>query len=339
MEREDVWWNAPKTALGETTTLQEKIRAFRHWMHVVRKSGSQQSYLKIFPGHGNVFEPFDTRLQVCEQVSQELGTGRLLHPETVLRCVHEQWSKLQVYIDVSTSNIVRIKGKALVDDDPVGTSGPVARDDLWMAFSIGMQWCSRFTRLLPEGVQKELVDYMSRMRILAQTAMQRCLREAALGDNDDAINSPLGSIQELNTSLAVPEASTTDALVAIWGVILALQGICKQLREFCRSLIVAFASHGWATQAGFSVKTRRIVRQQLDIGQTQRFWKEQVGRQLQKQQTSNFVAELGRIQRDFSVTRSTLRILCAAPHRASVWPMSLSTLVNAPASCVPIVGM
>ena len=31
------WWNAPKTALGENTTLPEKIRAFRHWVSLVQR--------------------------------------------------------------------------------------------------------------------------------------------------------------------------------------------------------------------------------------------------------------------------------------------------------------
>jgi hypothetical protein len=322
LERHDLWWKAPKTAFGETTTLQEKVRAFRHWMHVVRKSGTQQSYLQVFPSDGEgVFEPYDHRMDSCEQVSVELGVGRLLDPNTILRCVHQQWRKLQVYIDTATLNVLRIRGKAPLDNDD--TQQPVARDDLWMAFSIGMQWCSRFTRLIPEHAQPRLVEYMSHMRVLVHGAIQQCLREASLDEEEDSNAVPEALPKQ---SLAAPGVNTMDALVAVGGVFNGMQTMCTYLRDACRSLIVAFAAHGGTSRAGFSVRARRIRRPVSRLQETEAFWKEQVGMQLREQKKRNFVSEMGRIQREFSVVRSHVRIVCAPPHRAQVWPLSVASL-------------
>lgn len=37
---DDFWWNAPKSSMGETMTLTEKIRAFRHWVTILREGTS-----------------------------------------------------------------------------------------------------------------------------------------------------------------------------------------------------------------------------------------------------------------------------------------------------------
>ena len=148
--------------MGETTTLKEKIRGFSHWVHIVKVAREQRvTRLRLL-----VTTKTATYREQDAACAKLPTGGPLQHPFTVLRCVFDQWSRLQVSVQATDpKKVIRIKGKARDMEEEDNTSD-VHRDDVWMAFSIGLQWCSRFTRLLPtDDARARLVDFMGDIRV------------------------------------------------------------------------------------------------------------------------------------------------------------------------------
>ena len=315
-ENEDVMWNAPKSMLGETTTLREKIRAFQHFVHMMKQSTPR---LKLLDTHSFTL-PYDPKADACNGIPHILGSGQLVHPFTVLHCVYEQWSKLQVFVDASNrSSILRIRGKSMMDDGEGG--GSVARDDLWMAFSIGMQWCSCFTRMLPNAVaRRQLVEYMRNIRQKVNHAITQCLRDAALSDDTPLDTSILPVIvsEDPPEVDSLPPDEFIDASVAVTAMVNAIMLQCHGLRDTCRRVIMACAAEGWKPHPGFRIRARKVVRVR-EIGQRQRFWKQKVGEWLRKEEAKE--GTMDEFTTTFGVTSSTLRITSAAPYSClHCWP-------------------
>ena len=99
-----------------------------------------------------------------------------------LACVYHQWQALRVTTHPTTGKVVRVQGK-----QPDPETKKAQRDDVWMAFRIGMQWCARFTRLLPDAGQRDLlVDYMRRLTTTVIQALQDNLHVfSALSEQED----------------------------------------------------------------------------------------------------------------------------------------------------------
>ena len=267
----------PKAMLGETTTLQEKIRAFKHWLFVLQNPqpyeqtrihhAGEYASVKVF-SYETITEPYRPNGAQCEQIVQELGDGKLQHPFTVLHCVHDQWRKLQVFVDPGTKSILYIRGKAS-DTDESGEKG-VARDDLWMAFSIGMQWCSRFTQMLPtKQARSQLVDYMERVRLLLHSAIEQCLKDASrTGCNSAAVwpatywipshhmiiswkcwnhrsgrCHPTTSVTRGHTPRLRTQSSNPRGDGFVGGGVCPHQCVCRTMR--CHATVVAQTNHGY----------------------------------------------------------------------------------------------
>ena len=316
-EHEDMMWNAPKSMLGETTTLREKIRAFQHFVYIMTNQSVPR--LKILNTNQYTL-PFDAKADPCNGIPHILGPGQLVHPFTVLHCVYEQWRNLQVYVDASNrSSILRIRGKAMMDDGEGGES--VARDDLWMAFSIGMQWCSCFTRMLPNaGARRRLVEYMRNIRVKVNHAIQQCLRDAALSDDTPIDTSiiPVIISEDPPQIESLPRDEVIEASVAVYAMVNAITLQCHGLHDICRRVIMACAAEGWRPHPGFRIRARKVVRVR-EIGQRQRFWKQKVGEWLRKEEAREGTME--EFTTTFGVTSSTLRISSAAPYSClHCWP-------------------
>ena len=158
----NVWWNAHKSMMGETTTLREKVRAFRHWVYLIRRANEGQAvHLNLF--YTNTTTPYNPTMPPCELVSQDIGVDprvRCCTPKQYCDAttdrrntgvhgnVFQQWSKLQVFVDAANrDSILRIRGKVRSDDaDEANVVENVSKDDVWMAFSIGDGGC--FVKLL-----------------------------------------------------------------------------------------------------------------------------------------------------------------------------------------------
>ena len=325
-EQDDLWWKAPKSVLGETTTLKEKIRAFEHWVHIALSSNPRLKILEV----GNVTHPFNPDLSACQEVSKDLGVGlegRLLHPRTVLQCVYDQWSKLQVFVDaMDNKTILQIRGKAVNDDEEAG--GSVARDDLWMAFSIGMQWCSRFTCLLPNSAMREqLVKYMDDVRVLVGRAIQQCLRDAALIEDSLTDNQVLDVPTMTNTQplVHIPAPAFMDSLVVVGAIINAILKQCQGMRDLIRKLIMSCAVNKLRPPGGFHIKARMVMRER-NMGQENLYWKEQYRIQLQEE---NPDMDLDKASNIFGMVSSTIRITNAAPYsQVRSWPSTHESISN-----------
>lgn len=65
------------------------------------------------------------------------ATEQSLPPsETILNCVYQQWKKLAVWVDPAAEHPVALRVEGKQRDS---TNQAVLRDDVWMAFSIGLQ--------------------------------------------------------------------------------------------------------------------------------------------------------------------------------------------------------
>ena len=182
----EYWYNAPKSAFGQWTLAIHKVRAFRHWVHMVR-GGSRRPMQMIAstPADWARGGPFDTAAPDAGILRQRNGPVDALGPAPfVLRCVYEQWRRLAVTVTPGTGpppsppRVVRVEGKQMVAVGE-GTAAAVSRDDLWMAFSIGMQWCAQFTQLLPNDRHRTfLVQYMRDLRRTVRRSLRSVLRDA-----------------------------------------------------------------------------------------------------------------------------------------------------------------
>ena len=286
------------------------MRAFRHWNHLMHWAPTNPNSYLLVVDTTNLTEPYNPSVVACNQLSQVIGSKQLAHPMTVLQCVHEQWKNLQVYTRRSKPDeVVRIKGKA-----PGEETGTVARDDLWMAFSIGFQWCSRFVFLLPSDEKRyELVQYMAQIRIMVHDAIHHCLKDASLADDMPPGDRPTALPIATDVTPSLPPIATLDALVAVGGVINATLSVCNLARNLLRKLIMAYAAKGYQPPLGFTIQPRRVVRQFMSHTD-QRYWKQQVTERLHSGRT------LEQITKEFGVTISTLRISNAPPFRGGQWP-------------------
>ena len=320
LDNEYVFWNAPKSFLGETTTLQEKIRAFEHWVYILKSSNPRIKILDV----GSVTHPFDSKAVGCDEIPTELGEGvrgLLLHPLTILKCVYHQWCKLEVLVDpasIDQKQIVQIRGKmAKGDGEEVNA---VHRDDLWMAFSIGMQWCSRFTVLLATSqLRQHLIQYMRNIRVLANRAIQQCLQDAALSEDvtSPSVAVAASPVAGYVPTIQLPPDVVIDSLVTVSAIVNAALTQCQLMRNMCRKLIMSCAVAGLAPHSGFHITTRLIMRDRHLLLQ-QPYWKEKVAVQLRAEGT---LLTLDQVSKMFGTTSSTLRIVSAPPHSGvRNWP-------------------
>ena len=244
---------------------------------------------------------------------------------------------------VAKNTIVRIAGKAPNPDDPDEADSKVFRDDVWMAFSIGLQWCTRFTRLLPnDSARKELVVYMHSMRTLVHKAIQQCLKDAALmetAENDEGILDP-PVVEPAEPGPGLPDENLLNAIVSVSGIVNAMVRFCDDMRMICRHVMMSCLMNGYRTHNGFHIQCRNVNRSNLSVG-AGNFWKERVGKQLRDEGNLFEVfaclmtreqSHLAEVERVFGVTVSTrclfanrrmsatINIVVAPPARQEVWP-------------------
>jgi hypothetical protein len=195
----------------------------------------------------------------------------------LLRCIHEQWRTLHVFVN-ENGEIVRLRGKAPRESEDAGTScQPVVRDDVWMAFSIGLQWCSRFTRILPTPQHRaQLVEYMRSMRGRVHEALRRCLGDAELGGTPE----PVPPAPVLHPSPAIqPASELLDAITMFGCLTSATLSTCSRLRTVTRTVIMALAANGAQAHGGYLISARRVRR---SAESSMRFWSERVARGVRK---------------------------------------------------------
>lgn len=153
------YWQNPKTTFGEQTTEKEKARAFRHYVRVMQ-NGGPLLVLRLDD------TPIDPTANHCDAMRYadhtDGGHTRYIPAHTLVQCIYHQWSNLRVLVDPVNEKVVRVEGKQ-------GDH----KDDVWMAFSIGMQWCARFCLLLHTRKQRSiLVNYMRQLTRMAQRALE-----------------------------------------------------------------------------------------------------------------------------------------------------------------------
>ena len=111
--------DATKSAFGETTTRQEKVRAFRHWVATVTQQLRQPTVL-IARLDGQDAPPPAVFVvgspAVCQLLEDQEPERQLPSAHTVLRCVFDQWRRLQVW-QLPSGVITRIIGKQTMELD------------------------------------------------------------------------------------------------------------------------------------------------------------------------------------------------------------------------------
>lgn len=148
---QDFYRAAAKTALGAYTSRAEKVRAYRHFVAAMR---STPAFDCLVLSAASIDPETPDPLQSLRTSPGPLRT-HLPRAPTVLRAVYSQWRRL-LAIRGPDGRLVAVEGK-----NNFTNSGDL-RDDVWMAFSIGFQWLTRFTRLLPTDTdRRRLVQYMA----------------------------------------------------------------------------------------------------------------------------------------------------------------------------------
>lgn len=174
----NAYWAAKKTVFGEQTTEKEKALAFRHFVRIVQDGGPMLVLMRD-PNELTLATEGDAAAECAGCHDTDVGCD-LIPAVRLLTCIHQQWSRLLVTVDPVTGKVVRVEGKQSADT-PTPNNKTVHTDDIWMAFSIGMQWCVRFCRLLPNNDQRRLlVDYMRRLTQTVDSSLQESLRDAGL---------------------------------------------------------------------------------------------------------------------------------------------------------------
>ena len=329
------WSAAPKTAMGENTTAEEKVRAFQHWLSLPRcalslplecaprtpmreRDGPPRLHLLLLrratPDPPDVFSAAGG--DVCRQVLTGPGrVDRLPSARLVLRCVYQQWRRLSVEV-ADDGTVQRVEGK-----QPGGADGGgVTHDDVWMAFSIGLQWCSRFAVLLPTDEHRgQLVQYMRDVRKLVKQSIRQVLDDVQEPDGDASTvptaapppgtaprRPPPALPDEDVDALAVVAAATNAAVIAL-----------RAVRELLRRLVVACVVAGLRPEGGYAVHTRKVTRRAPRGGP--RFWQERVLAELRREGVvAGTVDEVARV---FGREVVTLRLVCGtAPGPRFAWP-------------------
>ena len=327
---DNYWWNAKKSALGEITTRQEKVRAFRHWVALVsRAQGPHPASATMHIAKlkaGTAGHPGATRGSAdrgaCALVLQKPGrieSSALPLPSTVLACVHDQWRRLQVFVSADNNAILRIEGKATNNEDD---KNDVFRDDVWMAFSIGMQWCARFTRRLPDNAHRaQLVQYMRDIRGRVHKALVLALRDAEVVATEEAAPAPPAApvVADVPADAAPPDMRPLAALVAVAGVTSAASTAVSDLRELLRTFILAYAAAGYDPPSEhYRIRVRRVARNPATAGA--KYWQQRVALAV-LDEGGDGASRMATIEKLYGRTSSTLKTVCASPPGARyAWP-------------------
>lgn len=309
---------AGKQVFGEWTTGSGKVLAFHHFVHLVRDR-PLYAFKIIRTGPAPAPAPAAAADGNCERLHQP---GIIPPAEAVLRCVYQQWSHLGVWSKPSDSNaVVRVEGK-----QPMRKTNGVYLDDVYMAFTVGLQWIAKFTRLVPTDDERaHLVDYMRNVRGQFHTAMQNSLRSAsrmevdALGNEireDDAIV-PLAPGPGI-----MPAPVTTkqiDALVVVGALVRRVALVTHSLYATLRRTILAHAVCGHRTHGGYVLSIRTIQRESFPA----KTWKALVVQELVRMGST----PVTHVEKLFARSTQTMRLVCLdGPGPRYAWPATDQTL-------------
>ena len=324
---------APKTLLGETTTLQEKAHAFNHYVELVK---SLRPTLLLLdrpdrpppatpprPGAGaGGAAPPPPPPQPCTDIRDGAVHPSLPPADTVLRCVHRQWSRLAVWADpAQPTRAVRVEGKQ------AGPDAESRRDDAWMAFSIGVQWCTRLT-LVPDPMDRKLLlGYMRSLGEDMERAMADNLRDAdVLGEEDTGGAAAAAAAPPVPShdrpppppppALAPP---TREALTVCTAVAHHLRRCCLSMHAVVRRLLIAYALHGHSLEgSGYQLTVVRVQRRSLL--HDQRRWQELVVREVLGT-GAPYPVDVRGLRARFGRSVTALRCVCGtAPGPRHAWP-------------------
>ena len=228
---------------------------FRHWVRILHR-GTAAPTLSAAASVPSPVHMYVLKLRGSTPVpggdafAPALGPDILSHIQTsaggdqrslpggpsVLRGVFEQWRRLRVWV-LPDDTLVRVEGKNRDED-----AGGVARDDLWMSFGIGLQWCSRFTKILPSDAERlRLVEYMRAVRVRVHRAVSAVLRDGGVELDGPAAaavaNAPAAAVP-------VPPAPPVDprrdeALVVVAAVVAGMSHGLQEFRTLLRILLLA----------------------------------------------------------------------------------------------------
>ena len=304
-----MYYNAKRTAFGTQTTETEKAMTFNYFVGLVKSSLHPMSLL-VPPD-----EPPSARVD-CKMLRQSpKGPFHAIqYGETVFRCIVHQWSQLYVMVD-KKGVAVHVTGK-----QPGQRGDGVHKDDMWMAFSIGIQWCTEFTRLIPNAYFREqMVGYMRSLKRDSFDAMRLSLQAAELGGDDTTIPRDGPSIAPVQPETAIPRTiaiapRALAASVAVCALVNAAINCTWDLRCLLRSLIVALDIQGHRPPKMYALTGGRIER---GVRAPNNIVREQVLRSLRREDRT--AIPLDTLQKTFGRSSHIVRFVCTASARHA-WP-------------------
>ena len=296
-------WQADKRTFGEWTTAAGKIAAYR--MFVWMLNTVPQGRLMLLSsgprptGNG------------CEELYA--ANNNLPNASDVLRCIHAQWSCLGVWANpTNVQHILRVEGKQ------PSQKGKRCHDDVYMSFAVGLRWCWRFCRMLPNAaVRHRLVTYMNSLRETVHSALTQSLTLAGITVVDEMGNELRPPTTAPSpTPTRAPAHPTTDAQLSAQVVVLALARAVKTevfgLYHLLRHLLAAMHITGYGNEIGWSVTVAQRTQSRTPLS----WYKSEVCKQ-----TVLHKMELQKVKTTYTLPMTNLRLVCDdGPGPRYAWP-------------------
>ena len=348
-------WDAGKRLIGEWTQEAQKVLAFRQFVALARRPSPSPYFAVLLTlddaGGGRDGDPSSHGPAPAPCAHPHLRSSDheqrpMVDGVQVLNCVYQQWRQLAVWVHPDDPRLpVRVVGKQPVRAADAAAPGKrrhqaqdhVHKDDMWMAFAIGLQWCTRFTQLLPSAAHRAaLVGYMRQLRQTMERTLQHSLRDADAGEagggggpQDPAEEQEVGGhANNANASAPLPSSvppplsdPERDATIVCTAFASAALRVCTACVALVRRLVLAYAVHGYRPSAGWSLAfTERRLAPAGAL--SQRTWHEALNQQLLRFAEPSAVADrLAEVQRMFAVPVHTVRLVCGTlPGPRYAWP-------------------
>ena len=323
-----------KTVLGETTTRLEKARAFNHYVSTVRRQGPMRVlYVGRCPAArpGGAEGGEDAPGAGCAEL-RDPGPAPLPRADVLLSCVHAQWRELAVWAHpVSGGLATRVEGKQRREEGD-GRGAAHQRDDAWMAFGIGLQWCTRFTALLGDPLDRALLlDYMRKLEGEMAQAMRENLREADReaaeptrdGSGEAPAAPPPSSEPPLPRAIAADATpvrpEVRDALAVCTATLHGVRRCCASLLVALRRLLLSFIAHGFVMRGtGYTLAVYRVAHRSHVSDQKR--WQELTTREILAS-GGTLPVDVAALRRTFGRSVDIVRFVCATgPGPRHAWP-------------------
>ena len=148
--------------------------------------------------------------------------------------------------------VYRVEGKG-IDENKQRTY-----DDVYMAYTIGLQWITKFTYLPDDSTRKNLVKYMKKVGSTVRQALQQNLKLLDSSDEpEEDEKTLLGNVSRQKVQREIMNRDECNAFVIIGAISSATYNIGLQVAKDIRRLIVCSFANGKEPAYGFGLSFQK----------------------------------------------------------------------------------